>query len=62
MGECKRVVMIRDNIGRSSSTDSTTRQVGAGSRSPDLGDATVMICLFTSTGGALKDESSDVKP
>ena len=31
-------------------------------RSHDLGDASVMICLITSIGGALEDESSDVKP
>ena len=30
--------------------------------SHDLGDALVMICLITSIGGALKDDSSDVKP
>ena len=42
MDECNDVVMIRDNIGRSSSTDSATSQVGAGSRSHDLGDASVM--------------------
>ena len=62
MDECNDVVMIRDNIGRSSSTDSATSQVGAGSRSHDLGDASVMICLITPIGGATKDESSDVKP
>ena len=33
-----------------------------GSRSHDLGDASVMICLITSIGGATKDDSSDVKP
>ena len=62
MDECNDVVMICDNIGRSSSTDSATSQVGTGSRSHDLGDASVMICLITSIGGATKDESSDVKP
>ena len=46
------VVMILDNIGRSSSTDSTTSQVGAGARSHDLGDTSVMICLITSIGGS----------
>ena len=62
MDDCNDVVMILDTIGRSSSTDSTTSQLGAGSRSHDLGDASVMICLITSIGGALNDDSSDVKP
>ena len=55
--------MILDNIGRSSSTDSTTSQVGAGSRSHDLGDATCMIIMFDHFHwGALKEDSSGVTP